>query len=362
MVLDLERMLKEMDELQTAGISLEGRLYLSDRAHIILPVHRVIDELRESSMGQERIGTTKLGIGPTYQSKMGRYGIRTIDLKNKDVLKQKIDFLYNESLRDKRSGDWKSAGSAKDVFAKYLRIASRLERYIVDTSDYLNREMKGGSRVLFEGAQGTLLDIDYGTYPYVTSSSSSAAGICAGLGISPKWVHGIVGVFKAYTTRVGSGPFPTEEKGDVGEQIRKIGNEFGTTTGRPRRCGWFDAIAAKYSTRINNFDCIAMTLLDVLCSFKEIKICTKYRYDGNECDQFPSEPWVLDRVEPVYETMDGWEKPISDIRDLSDLPQNARRYLRRIAELTECEIGIVSVGPERNQSIIPKESTFSKYL
>ncbi len=362
MVLDLERLLGEMDDLHAAGIILKGRLYISDRAHLILPVHRVIDELRETSMGESKIGTTKLGIGPTYQSKMGRCGVRVMDLKNKELLKQKIDFLHNELLRNKRSSDEKSAGMPDETYEMFLAMGSKLEGYIHDTSHFLNEEMKNGARVLFEGAQGVLLDIDHGTFPYVTSSNSSAAGICAGLGISPKWVHGIIGVFKAYETRVGAGPFPTEESGEVGDAIRKLGNEFGTTTGRPRRCGWFDTVAARYSVTLNNFDCIAVTLLDVLSGIEEIKICTKYRYKGNDLRHFPSEPWILDAVEPVYEKVGSWGKPINDIRTMQDLPKEAQEYLGMIARLIGCKIGIVSVGPWRNQSIMAGDNELIQNL
>ncbi len=362
MVLDLERLLAEMDELHAAGVSLEGRLYISDRAHLILPVHRVIDELREISMGESKIGTTRLGIGPTYQSKMGRCGVRAMDLKNKKLLKQKIDFLYHEALRNKRSSDEKSVGTPDEAYEMFCAFGSRLEGYVQDTSQFLNEKMRNGARVLFEGAQGVLLDIDHGTYPFVTSSSSSAAGICAGLGISPKWVHGIIGVFKAYETRVGAGPFPTEESGEIGDTIRKLGNEFGTTTGRPRRCGWFDAVAGRYSVTLNNFDCVAVTLLDVLSSLEEIKICTKYRYKGKDLDHFPSEPWILEDVEPVYETMEGWENPITNIRAMQDLPDKTQEYLRRIAQLVSCDIGIVSVGPRRDQSIMAKDNKLIQLL
>ncbi|MEW5807660.1 MAG: adenylosuccinate synthase [Acidobacteriota bacterium] len=362
MVIDLDRLLKEMESLQAVGISLNDRLFISDRAHVILPIHRKLDELREFRMGESRIGTTRLGVGPAYQSKMARHGIRIIDLKNKDVLKEKIDALYRELGKSYRETFEGNPPKAEETFEECINVVAKIDKFICDISDFLNRKMQEGKRVLFEGAQGTMLDVDYGTYPFVTSSNSSAAGICAGLGISPKWVGGVIGVFKAYNTRVGSGPFPTEQMGETGEKIRNLGNEFGTTTGRPRRCGWFDSVAAKYAVRINGFNCMAITLLDVLSNFDEIPVCTKYRFRGKETDQFPSEPWILESVKPVYEFMEGWGKVISGLRDIEELPRNAKKYVQKIAALVGCEIGIISVGPERNQSIILKDSNLSKCL
>lgn len=362
MVIDLERLLKEIDSLKISMISLEGRLFISDRAHVILPIHRHLDEIREQAKGKGKIGTTRLGIGPAYQAKMNRSGIRIVDLKNKELLQDKIRNIYEEFVDriDLNRSDLEKISS--EMADQLLKEGKEIGKFITDASDYLNQRLTEGSRVLFEGAQGTLLDIDSGSYPYVTSSNTTAAGISSGLGISPKWIHGIVGVFKAYNTRVGSGPFPSEETGEIGNKIRELGQEFGTTTGRPRRCGWFDAVAARYSARTNQFDSIALTLLDVLAHFDEIKICVQYMCDGKLVDHFPSESWVLDQLEPVYEVIEGWKSPISELKDIEKLPVNARKYIERIAEAIGCEVGIVSVGPERSQSIIVKDSYLSKYL
>jgi adenylosuccinate synthase len=362
MVIDLERLWQEIDNLKASNISLEGRLFISERAHVILPIHKQLDDLSEKARRNRRIGTTKLGIGPAYQSKMNRSGIRVVDLKNRDFLKHKVKSLYEEAMSRM---NWKPSEietQSSEIAEQLFDYGKRIEQFVMDTCDYLNEKLIRGSRVLFEGAQGTLLDIDSGSYPFVTSSSTTASGISGGLGISPKWIHGIAGVFKSYTTRVGFGPFPSEEKGEVGEKIRELGQEFGTTTGRARRCGWFDAVAARYSSRINQFDGIALTLLDVLSYFDEIKICTKYRYNGQIMSHFPSEPWVLNHLEPVYEVMEGWKSPISDFRDYGNLPSKARKYIERISEVVGCEVGIISVGPERSQSIIVQDSLLSKHL
>lgn len=362
MVVDLQRLWQEVENLKASNISLEGRLFISNRAHVILPIHKQLDDLREKARGDGKIGTTKLGIGPAYQSKMNRSGIRVIDLKTRDFLNHKVRSLYEES---KSRMNWQPSEIetlSSELTEQLSDYGKRIQPFVTDAGNFLNEKLMGGTRVLFEGAQGTLLDIDSGSYPFVTSSSTSASGISAGLGISPKWIHGIIGVFKSYTTRVGFGPFPSEEKGEVGEKIRELGKEFGTTTGRARRCGWFDAVAARYSSRINQFDSIALTLLDVLSHFDEIKVCTRYKYKGEIIDYFPAEPWILDQLEPVYETMKGWRSPISNIRDYQNLPSNAKRYIEKISETVECEVGIISVGPERSQSIIVQNSLLSKHL
>ncbi len=362
MVIDLGKLIREIENLKSLKIPLKDRLFISDRAHIILPLYKKMDEIREQARGISKIGTTKLGIGPAYQSKMNRSGIRVIDLKNKEILKEKIRNIYDEFVNQRELQNSEVEKISWELAEELFLKGKDIEIFMMDTFDYLNQKMDEGLRVLFEGAQGTLLDIDSGSYPYVTSSNTTASGISSGLGISPKWIHGIIGVFKAYNTRVGFGPFPSEEKGEIGKKIRELGQEFGTTTGRPRRCGWFDAVAAKYSARVNKFDSIALTLLDVLSHFDEIKICVQYMYKGDMIDHFPSEPWVLDELEPIYEVMKGWNSPISELKDIGNLPIEARKYVERISEILGCEVGIISVGPERNQSIIVKDSSLSKHL
>ncbi len=362
MVIDLERLLKEIENLRASDVSLAGRLFIGDRAHVILPLHKQLDDLREKARGDAKIGTTKLGIGPAYQSKMNRSGVRIIDLKNKEFLNHKIRSLHEEFMGHMNWQPSEIEKLSSELVERFFNHGKKIQQFIADTCDYLNEKLLQGSRVLFEGAQGTLLDIDSGSYPFVTSSNTTASGISAGLGISPKWIHGIVGVFKSYNTRVGSGPFPSEEKGEVGGRIRALGQEFGTTTGRARRCGWFDAVAGRYSSKINKFDGIALTLLDVLSHFDEIKICTQYKFNGEVINHFPSEPWILNQLEPVYEVMEGWKSSISELKKYEHLPVKARKYIERISEAIGCEVGIISVGAERNQSIIIEQGILSKHL
>jgi adenylosuccinate synthase len=350
-VVDPEALFAEIDHLEGAGIDVDGRLLVSQRAHVILPYHRGIELGSERRRGEDNIGTTKRGIGPCYEDKMARSGIRVVDCIDHDVLAHKVRanvVVVNElleSLYDHPPFD------ADEIIETYAAHGERLKAYAADTSLYLNDAMDAGKTVLFEGAQGTHLDVDHGTYPFVTSSNATAGGVCAGLGIGPTRVDGCLGVAKAYTTRVGSGPFPSELHDELGDRLRAAGNEFGATTGRPRRCGSFDAVATRYATRINACDALVLTKLDVLDGLDEVPICTGYRIDGEVRTEMPAETWLLEDTEPVIESMPGWGQPTAGVDAWDELPQECRDYVERIAELTRCEVGLLSVGAERRAII-----------
>ncbi len=364
-VLDLEKLLLEIEGLAAAGVDLEGRLYISDRAHVILPEMARLDVLGETTgcLGT-RLGTTRKGIGPAYEAKAARLGIRVADLADPEALLARARVLV-----DARIGRLLGPGDgAPDVDALVRRARepwARLMPFVADTSLLLNAWIDEGKSILFEGAQGTLLDLDHGSYPFVTSSSTVAGGLCAGLGVSPRRVDGIVGVFKAYTTRVGDGPMPTELRDGpegLGERLRKRGQEYGTTTGRPRRCGWFDGAAAAYAHRLNRFDAACVTLLDVLDAFEEIRICTGYRLDGREIRSLPASPAEAARVEAVFEILPGWRRDTTGARRWDELPAAARRYLDRLGEVIGAEIGMVGVGPDRDQSIVRPNSWLARMM
>ncbi|MDP6040419.1 MAG: adenylosuccinate synthase [Candidatus Latescibacteria bacterium] len=351
-VLDPVALFQEVDDLQSRGISVEGRLFVSDRAHLVLPYHKALEQASEEKIGDDAIGTTLRGIGPTYQDKINRSsGIRVGDLLDSEALPEKI----RANVRAKNEILEKVYGveglEEVPLIEEYMAIGERLTPFITDTSVYLNEAIKTGKGVLFEGSQGTLLDIDHGSYPYVTSSNTTAGGACAGSGIGPTCIDEVVGVVKAYTTRVGNGPFPTELNDEMGQRIRDIGHEYGATTGRPRRCGWLDMVIVRMACRINGLSSMAVTRLDILDEIEEIKICTHYTRDGQRVDHFPSDLNVLAECEPVYETLPGWQTPTSSIRSYGDLPENALRYLERVSELAETPISIVSVGPDRDETI-----------
>lgn len=352
MVIDPGGLLEEIAALEAAGISIRGRLLISNRAHVILPVHRLLDSLSEDSGSAHAVGTTRRGIGPAYAAKSARLGIRIVDLQDEDIIAQRMKTYLDSGagayLREKGA----QVPDVEKTAAEYAAMGERLREYVAETSLWINERIREGARVLFEGAQAAMLDVDLGTYPYVTSSNAVAAGVGAGLGVGPTLISGVAGVFKAYSTRVGLGPFPTEIHDETGRVIRERGREYGTTTGRPRRCGWFDAVAARYSATINALDSAALTLFDVLDVFDEIPICTGYRWRGMEIEDFPAEPWVLEEAEPMYEVLPGWRMETSRARKMADLPPNARRYVDRIATLLGCEIGLVSVGPDRTQTIL----------
>jgi adenylosuccinate synthase len=352
-VVDPEALIEEIELLKEKGINCEGRLKVSDKAHVILPYHKKIDELRESLRKKGKIGTTKKGIGPCYADKVSRIGIRMADLLDKEYFKSRLEDNVEEknpTLRDNGLEEM----SAKEIFNKYAKYADYLKDYICDTISLLNEALKKGESILFEGAQGTFLDVDYGTFPYVTSSNSTAGGACTGGGIGPSRIDRVVGVVKAYTTRVGEGPFPTEFGPDLMENIRQKGGEFGATTGRARRCGWFDAVLVKNSVLINGIDQVVITKLDVLDELKTIKICTGYKYKGQNYTSILGDPMFLDECEPVYEEHPGWQQDTSKITSYGELPESARKYLDRIKELIGTDIMLVSVGKSRKQTLIYK--------
>ncbi len=365
-VIDLERLLQELDNLVAAGIEFGDRLFISDRAHVILPMMKELDALAESSKPDaDRIGTTLRGIGPTYEAKAARWGLRTADLLDRDGLERRLARILENPAADRLRAAGRDPGTAADVADAVYGHGERIRSTICDTAMLLNDWIDSGKQVLFEGAQGTLLDLDHGTYPFVTSSSTMTGGLCAGLGIAPTLVTGSLGVFKAYATRVGSGPMPTElsdgPEGD-GEKLRQRGREFGTTTGRPRRCGWFDGVAARYANRINRFAGACVTLLDVLDAFPEIRVCVGYRIDGRAVESFPAALADALRAEPVYETFAGWNRDTTGIRRWDDLPAEAHAYLDRLGAIVGTPVCMVGVGPDRSQSIVRPGSWLAKQL
>ena len=346
-VLDVETLFAEIDELVSDGIDVEGRLYVSDRAHLVMPYHKLIDA--QSSASKE-IGTTGRGIGPAYEDKYGRRGIRVLDLRNPERLKKLIERgVAHANIELATSG---SKRADVDYTLDLLgRFAKRLLPLAEDVGLRIHRAIVGGSAVLLEGAQGSLLDIDHGTYPYVTSSSTTSGGAATGVGIAPKELDSVIGVVKAYTTRVGNGPLPTEFEEPLESEVRKLGNEFGATTGRPRRCGWFDGVVVRYAARVNGLTDLAVTKLDVLDTLERIGLCTGYQVDGEVYEEFPGDLSVLDRAVPRYEWFEGWRSSTADARSLLDLPTEARRYLERIQSLVETQVTYVSVGTRRDQII-----------
>ncbi len=353
-VINPKTLLEEIDGVSSQGVNIDGRLHLSDRAHVVMPWHFVEDKILNSKTGSEDIGTTMRGIGPCYRDKVGRsFAIRLGDMYRSDF-KDRLKHIVEHKKMSLAgfNADVESLDlDADSIFDEYSAYAEKLGAMVCDTNDLLLDAVEQNKRLLFEGAQGALLDVDHGTYPYVTSSNSSGVGITGGSGVPPKWIDKILGVAKCYSTRVGGGPFPTELEDETGEHIRKMGNEFGTTTGRPRRCGWFDAVAVRYTSRLSGIDGLAMTMLDVLSEMDEIQICTAYKIDGVETTQLPSHADDLRKVVPVYESMPGWKVDVTTIRDYDELPQNAKNYLDRLSELVGVPVEVVSVGPDRDQTI-----------
>lgn len=351
-VLDPEVFIREITNLKAKGrLQDDGCLLLSESLHIIMPYHKRIDIAREAKSGAKKIGTTGRGIGPAYEDKIGRRGIRLMDLVDRELFARKL----RENLEEKNVILEKLLGETpftfEEIYDEYTAYAETLARFIADTTLILHRDIKAGKKILFEGAQGTLLDVDHGTYPYVTSSSTCAGGACTGTGVSPRDIHEIIGISKAYITRVGSGPFPTELLDDDGETLRRAGQEFGATTGRPRRCGWFDTLVLKYAVRVNGLTGVALTKLDVLDGFDTIRICTGYEYKGQVLTELPANLDVFEKCRPVYEEMAGWKTPISGAKTFAELPEKAQKYVRRLEELIECPIVLVSVGPRRDETI-----------
>ena len=343
-------LLDEIDQLNQRGVD-TSRLFISDRAHLVMPYHILLDGLEEESRGGKAIGTTRKGIGPAFTDKTARLGIRTCDLLDKEVFRERLRFILSDKNTILTKVYDVSPLSEDDVYRQYCEYGERLSPYIRETTIMLEEALNRGELVLLEGAQGTLLDPDFGTYPYATSSSPLAGGGCLGAGLGPTKINQILGVFKAYCTRVGGGPMPTELKDEIGNLIRERAHEYGTTTGRPRRCGWFDAVAAKFSSRINGFTQAAITRLDVLDILPSLKICVGYKLDGKSIDYFPAIAATLERCQPVYEELPGWQVPISNIKHYEQLPPQARQYLDKLEELISCPISLVSVGMRREQSI-----------
>ena len=351
-VLDPEVFIKEITKLKESGrIKDDSCLLLSESLHIIMPYHKRIDIAREAKSGDKKIGTTGRGIGPCYEDKIGRRGIRLMDLLDPETFARKLkEFLVEKNfILHQFLGE--PPCNFDEIYAEYQGYADILRRYVADTALILNKDLKAGKKALFEGAQGTLLDVDHGTYPFVTSSSTCSGGACTGSGVSPREIHEVIGISKAYVTRVGSGPFPTELLEATGEKLREIGGEFGATTGRPRRCGWFDAMVIKYAVRVNGLTGIALTKLDVLSVFDTIKVCTGYTYNGTMLETLPASLEIFEKCEPVYEELPGWNDDITGVRSFEELPPNAQSYVKRLEELAECQIVMVSVGPRRDQTI-----------
>lgn len=351
---------KELEEL--SDIDCRNRLFISDRCHLIMPYHRALEQAEEVRLGDNKIGTTNRGIGPAYEDKVGRRGIRMGDLVEPEIFKNKLKEIVqykNLLLRKVYNSETLDAGR---IYDEYMKLAELLLPMVTDTSVLLHQLDRKGSRILFEGAQGTLLDIDHGTYPFVTSSNSTSGGASTGTGIGPSRIEGVIGISKAYTTRVGAGPFPTEYSGERADTFRSVGDEYGASTGRPRRCGSFDAVITRYACNVNGISSLVITKLDVLDNQKEIEICTGYRFKGKVFDSVPMHSEVLDQVEPVIETWKGWLSPTSEIREYHELPIPARDYLRRISEILETDISIVSVGPGRDQTLFMEDSPYASAL
>ena len=362
MVIDPWALEKEIGELREQGVTIDDNLVISDRAHLILPHHRTLEAMSEEQRGTRKIGTTNRGIGPAYEDKAGRRGVTMGDLLRPGHLPAKLEESrrhYEQACR----GAGRDPGVDWDALALDLTgFSDRLRPLIKDTALVLHRQMAGGFSVLFEGAQAALLDVDHGSYPFVTSSSAIAGGVCTGLGVPPTRIDGAIGIAKAYTTRVGAGPLPTEIGGALEEEIRARGKEFGASTGRPRRCGWFDAVVVRYSARVNGFDSLALTKLDVLDALDEVKVCTGYRFEGELLTEMPADMSVLELCEPVYETLPGWKASTSGVRAFAELPKAARGYVERVSEVCGCEIGIVSTGPDRTDTILRAQSAIASWF
>src|SRR5262245_3604930 len=350
-VLDPQAFLEELQSLKTAGISPENRLFVSNRCHVIFPYHRVVEAAIEQDLGERKIGTTSRGIGPAYEDKAGRRGLRVCDLMDSANLSAKIRHQVDQKNRILHALKYPETLDADSICETYARYTEQIRPYVVDSSFYLNDLIRRGKSILFEGAQSTLLDVDHGTFPFVTSVSACAGGAATGLGISPKHVPAVIGITKAYITRVGTGPFPTELSDQSGEMIRDRGKEYGSTTGRPRRCGWFDGPAVRYSTMINAPDSLVVTKVDVLDSLAEIPFCVEYKYKGSVLREFPADSEILSQVEPVYRNLRGWQTTLTGVQEWSALPTAAQDYLKFLADYMKVPISMVSTGPRRDETI-----------
>ena len=351
-VIDPAALMEEINTLSGCGFEIEGRLLISHKAHLIMPYHKAIERARESARDAGAIGTTGRGIGPAYVDKFARSGVRVVDLLDRDLLARKLKASIEEKnaiLKGVYGAELMNVGR---IIEEYVEFDRKIDPYVTDTTHYLNRAIREGKEIVAEGAQGALLDVDFGTYPFVTSSHPTAGGACTGLGIPPISVSRVVGVVKAYCTRVGNGPLPTEEGGEVGAHLQTVGAEVGATTGRRRRCGWLDLVALRYTSAINGFTDLAVTKLDVLSGVKSLQLCTRYRYDGHERTRFPSEPAALGRADPIYETVPGWEEDITGIRNIAELPAAARSYVNFLSDHVGVDVSMISTGPERSQTIM----------
>ena len=358
LVVDPQALFAEIDELAAAGIAVGDRLVVSDKAHLILPYHRELDILSEARRGERKIGTTSRGIGPAYEDKIGRRGVRVGDLANPDSLAEAVQ--HNVAARNRLIAD--STMDWRQVIEELKTAWRRMAPWVADVSVFLDRARRAGRPIMFEGAQGTLLDIDHGTYPYVTSSNATIGGVCTGLGVGPRAIDGVLGVAKAYTTRVGEGPLPTELTGEMGNRLRESGQEFGAVTGRPRRCGWYDAVAVRYAVRVNGLDALALTKLDVLDGLPELQICTSYRCRGASLTEMPGDLAQLAACEPAYETLPGWTRPTAGVRRFDDLPREARAYVARLEDVTGVPAAVISTGSAREDTIVREGSIAAKWF
>ena len=348
-VVNPKSLVKELAYLHDAGITTDN-LRISDRAHVILPYHIKLDQLQEDSKGDNKIGTTIKGIGPAYMDKAARVGIRIADLLDKEIFAERLKINLEQKNREFTKMYEVDPVDFQDIFEEYYDYGQQIKKYVIDTSVILNDALDAGKRVLFEGAQGVMLDIDQGTYPYVTSSNPVAGGVTIGSGVGPSKISKVVGVCKAYTSRVGDGPFPTELNDEIGHQIREVGHEYGTTTGRPRRVGWFDSVVMRHSRRVSGLTNLSLNSIDVLTGLDEVKICVAYDLDGERIDYYPASLETLQRCTPIYETLPGWSEDITGVRHLDDLPETAKNYVRRVSELVGVKISTFSVGPGRDQT------------
>lgn len=350
-VIDPASLIEEIKMLEIENISIKGRLFISHCAHLIMPYHKLLDQAKESSGTELKIGTTGRGIGPAYVDKASRTGIRIVDLLDRKTFKDKLQRNINQKNEILSKIYHKAELDAEKIIEEYLAFDKLVDPYITDTSRYLNKAITDDKHIICEGAQGTLLDVDFGTYPFVTSSNPISGGACTGLGLGPTKIDRVIGVVKAYTTRVGEGPFPTEFDEKASDQVRTLGDEFGATTGRPRRCGWFDAVLARYSVQVNGIDAWALTKLDVLDTLEEINICTGYEWDGRIHASFPTSLQQIKAAKPVYQSYPGWLAKTSGLKRFDDLPKNARHYIRAIEALTNTPVKILSVGSNREETI-----------
>ena len=362
LVIDPEALLREIEMLEQAGIDVVAQLSISNRAQVLFPSHRMMEKMSEDRPGRISIGTTSRGIGPCYEDKIARRGVRIADLLEREIFEPRFDALMEEKGTIARALGIYEEQNAAAVKEQYLALAERIRPMVCDTAALLNAAIREGKSVMFEGAQGTMLDIDHGTYPFVTSSSASAGGACTGTGVPPTRIHGVIGVSKAYITRVGGGPFPTEALDAMGDQIRNRGNEFGSVTGRPRRCGWFDVPLLRYTAMVNGFDSLVVTKLDVLDELEKVPVCVAYRSGRREITEMPATTRDLEQLEPVYECLPGWQTSTFGVHRYEDLPSRAKDYLAFLEKRTGVEIGCISTGPERMQTMVRPGTHFEKLI